>query len=603
MFIRVTPFRSATVVVSLMLRVSVFLTVPLLAADAQVSALAQKQIVSIQNAKKTFTAAERKLPSNLVFAGRQARSEKVGIDTKLVNKGRFDISSKARVIVKGNITPALLRQITGSSGNVISVSKSNDSILAKIPVAALKNIAANADVQSVSEDFGLTTNVGALTSQGYISHQANLVINNLGYNGAGVKVGVLSDSALPARVNALITSGDLGANTVVLPGLAGPSNGTDEGAAMMEIIHDIAPGAQLYFATAYDTEQKFASNIGALAAQGCSIIVDDVTYFAESAFQDGPIAQAVNTFAANGGLYFSSAGNSGNLTNGTSGTWEGDYLDGGATSGALAGAGRYHNFGTSGSPSNYDTITATTGYIFLKWSDPAGASSNDYDLYILNSAGTNVVEASTSFQTGTQDPVEAVNPSFPGERIVVVKFAGAARALRVDTNRGGLALATAGATHGHNGGQSTLTVAATYWNSARTGTKPFNGTNNPVETFSSDGPRKIFYNPNGTPITPNNFLFGTNGGLTLQKPDFTAADGVSTKTPGFLPFFGTSAAAPHAAGIAALIKSANPSLTGPQIKSILLNTALNNGVPGPDRDGGAGVLVALPAVQAALTTP
>ena len=186
---------------------------------------------------------------------------------------------------------------------------------------------------------------------------------------------------------------------------------------------------------------------------------------------------------------------------------------------------------------------------------------------------------------------------------MVVLFDGTTRALRVDTNRATLQIGTAGSTFGHNAGLNTISMAATYWNSAMTGTKPFTGFANPIETFSSDGPRKIFFQPDGTAITPGNFLFGTNGGTTLQKPDATAADGVNAKTPGFLPFFGTSAAAPHAAGIAALVKSARPSLTNAQIKQVLLNTALDNMAPGADRDGGYGILMALPAVQAALALP
>jgi subtilisin family serine protease len=164
-----------------------------------------------------------------------------------------------------------------------------------------------------------------------------------------------------------------------------------------------------------------------------------------------------------------------------------------------------------------------------------------------------------------------------------------------------LSIATAGATVGHNAGANTVSTAATYWNSAKTGTKPFTGAANPNEIFSSDGPRKIFFNPDGTPITPGNFLFGTNGGTTLQKPDLAAADGTSAKTPGFLPFFGTSAAAPHAAGIAALILSVQPTWTPAQVLNAMTSTALDSMAPGIDRDSGNGIVMALPAVQYALT--
>jgi subtilisin family serine protease len=95
--------------------------------------------------------------------------------------------------------------------------------------------------------------------------------------------------------------------------------------------------------------------------------------------------------------------------------------------------------------------------------------------------------------------------------------------------------------------------------------------------------------------------FGTNGGTTYNKPDFTAADGVSTKTPGFLPFYGTSAAAPHAAAIAALVKAARPDYTRSQIITALQATALDNMTTGWDRNGGYGVLAAQAAVNYALT--
>ena len=456
--------------------------------------------------------------------------------------------------------------------------------------------------------------VGALTSQGYITHSANLVINGQGFNGTGVTVGVLSDSATPARIAALVASGDLPANVQVLPGQAG--SGSDEGTAMMEIVHDMAPGANLIFATAFSGVASFASNIIALQQAGCKIIVDDVTYFNEGVFQDGPIARAVNQVVAAGTTYFSSAGNSGNVTFGTSGTWEGDFVSGGPIGGPIATAGEtglVHNFGTVASPQTYDSLTSTSSFISLKWSDPLGASANDYDLFILDSTGATLKGFSAAAQTGTQDPYEAIgqgsNCGTPtasgycpavGDRIVVVLFSGATRALHIDTNRARLSIATTGATFGHNGGANSLTTAATFWNSARTGTRPFTGSANPTEVFSSDGPRQIFYTPAGLPITPGNVLFGTGGGTTLQKPDLTAADGGSTKTPGFNPFFGTSAAAPHAAGIAALVLQAKPAYTPAQVATAMTSGSLDTMAPGPDRDSGYGIVMATLAVQYAL---
>src|SRR5439155_6936209 len=87
--------------------------------------------------------------------------------------------------------------------------------------------------------------------------------------------------------------------------------------------------------------------------------------------------------------------------------------------------------------------------------------------------------------------------------------------------------------------------------------------------------------------SPSNLL--ATGGIVRDKPDIAAADGVATTVPGFNPFFGTSAAAPHAAAIAALIKSYNPGLTADQIRLALTNTAIDIEGPGIDRDSGWGI--------------
>ena len=574
-----------------------------------ISASALQQMAEISALKQGITEAQAKLESSLVFAEKAATGQMAGASSSRLSIAGAEAST-VDVDIYGTISEALLADIASAGGTVIYASERWGTVRATLPLAGLEMVAANADVNSIRAAEQATTNVGGLTSQGFVSHRVNQTLG-LGIDGTGVTVGVLSDSALPARVAALIASGDLPATTTVLPGMQGPSNGSDEGAAMMEIVHDVAPGADLMFATAFISEASFADNILALAQAGAKVIVDDITYFDEGAFQDGIVARAVNQVTAAGVTYFSSAANSGNLTSGTSGTWEGDFQPNGATS---IEPGIVHNFGTPANPQNYDLVIAAPGLISLKWSDPLGASTNDYDLFVLDSTGTTVKGFSIGVQSGRQDPYEVIRvgtgcgtasargycPAL-NDRIVVVLYSGSPRALRLDTNRGQLSIRTAGSTFGHNAGANTVTTAATYWNSAHTGTRPFVGASNPIEPFSSDGPRRIFYNPDGTQITPGNLLFRTNGGMTLQKPDLTAADGVSTRTPGFLPFFGTSAASPHAAGIAALILSAQPGWTPAQVAGAMKGTALDAMAPGVDRDAGFGITMALPAVQFALT--
>jgi subtilisin family serine protease len=581
-----------------------------------ISAAAVEQIVATAAIKRSFTRAEQKIDSNLVFAAKAARGQlagtpAAGIDS-VAGATATDLDSYVAVDISGSVSDGLLALIDSVGGVVVDRSAQWGMIRASLPLEAVETIAAHDDVTSIDSAALAHTNAGALTSQGFISHGVNRVIRE-GIDGTGVTVGVLSDSALPACVAALIASGDLPPNTHVLPGQQGPSNGVNEGCAMMEIVHDVAPGANLIFATAFSGVASFANNILALQAAGANVIVDDVTYFNEGAFQDGPIARAVNQVAANGAIYFSSAANSGSLTLGTSGTWEGDFLANGAVGPPIGETGIVHNFGTVTSPQNFDVVTVPTSFISLKWSDPLGASTNDYDMFVLDSTGTRVKGFSARAQSGTQDPYEfvaqGINCGLPsargycpgaGDRIVVVLFAGQQRALRIDTSGGQLSIATAGSTYGHNAGASTVSTAATYWNSAHSGTQPFTGAANPNETFSSDGPRKIFFNPNGTAITAGNFLFSTNGGITLQKPDIAAADGAVSKTPGFNPFFGTSASAPHAAGIAALILSVQPTWTPSQVLNAITSTALDSMEPGVDRDSGHGIVMAWPAVHEAV---
>lgn len=445
--------------------------------------------------------------------------------------------------------------------------------------------------------------IGNATSSGDKAHQADLAKLQYGFAGEGIRIGVMSDSFNYLGGAVLdIAGGDLpgpgnpfGNTTPVtvvqdLPIPNGIIAGSDEGRAMVQIVHDIAPKARLYFASAFISEAAFATNIKRLrdAPNSCDIVIDDVSYSDEGVFQDSIVAQAVNYVTASGGLYFSSAGNEGNVARNTASAWEGDFNDVGSVfvvPGNSKG-GTVHNFGTAVTPVNGNILLSSSSFVYtIDWSDPLGASNNDYDLFVVNSTGTTVKAASTNLQAGTIDPHEEIGATAftraTGDRLVIFKTTAAAvRAISMNANAGRLTVFTGGNTHGHGSAADAFSVAAAAASAGNTTSGVFT-TASRVETFSSDGPRRVFYDPTGTPITPGNILIGTNGGVIRQKPDVTAADGVATSGnllgAGLNPFSGTSAAAPHAGAIAGLIKSANPGLSAAQIRTIL--TAAANTIP------------------------
>jgi subtilisin family serine protease len=579
----------------------------------------------------------------------------------------FSAGDKVKIEIKTNspVTPALIQQVQAMGSQVLSAPSGYNTIVAVASLDKLKDLASLSNVRKIgpfirprllrdtstqeekpltsndlspaSQDISATEqvrerlaalpqfkqllaqvpegaipNAGSVTSEGDYTHGAALARSRYKVDGSWkktigavtqtqrVKIGVLSDSYNNLNGAATdISRGELPSDGVTLVGSGDlASGGTDEGRAMLQIIHDLAPGAKLYFATAFNSQADFANNIRALRKAGCDIIVDDIIWFAEPVFQDGIVAQAVNDVTASGALYFSSAGNFGNKNDNTSGVWEGDFVDGGPA--PLGLGGRVHKFSSSPLALS-NRITAQAGPILLNWSDPLGQSSNDYDLYILNSTGTQVILASTDFQSGNGDPFEGIFYYVPsGYQVVVVKYSGQRRYLHLNSsNDRGLAINTRGQTWGHSAAEKAFSVAAVKaqgLNNLFTG-----GAANPVETFSSDGPRRVFYKADGTPYTPGKFL--STGGVVRQKPDIAAADGVRTSVPGFSSFFGTSAAAPHAAGVAALLKSFRPSLTPDQMRRILTSTALDIEAKGVDQDSGHGIVMANRALQRAVRFP
>jgi hypothetical protein len=589
------------------------------ATGQELSETAKQQIGAILAEKAARTPTQRKLATSLLMAHRESMGQAMvqGLQKfrRTADRARVDRRGLVIVDIRADVTDGLLQAITTAGGAVLGSYPGFGMVRAEVPIRQVEAIAALPEVRHIGPREGFLVNTGSQTSQGDAAHAAASARTTFGVNGTGIKVGVLSDGvdSLLARQ----ATGDLPATCAPTPGpgacvtvVSGQAGSGDEGTAMLEIVHDLAPGAKLYFATAVNGAASFAANILALRnTYGCDIIVDDITYFNEGAFQDGVIAQAVNTVRS-GALFFSSAGNSGRASAATSGTWEGDFKNSLTTIPVFNGSDwqglPVHSFNglTGGGAANTNPLTADADVaISLKWSDPLAGAVTDYDLFLLDSALANVLDFSINDQTvGGLDPFEIMGFGLTGERIVVVNWAGPAKALRLDTNRGRLSIATDGAVVGHNGGDGTISVAAANVSSAGGGAFT-GGAANPVASYSSDGPRHMFFNPNGTAITPGNLLFATSGGRELQKPDITAADCVTTTTPGFIPFCGTSAAAPHAAGIAAVLMSTANRPSGGQVLAAMFGTALDVNPPGRDRDAGVGIPMANLAGTALATIP
>lgn len=572
---------------------------------------ALSQINALLLDKQSRTPEQRKISSRLLYTVRMLRDEPVASGVPSLETGvELDDNGDLYVNIIADVSDDLLSRLRNAGVRIINSFARYHSILALVPFRRLEEIAGWKTVHFIRPKPDAFTN--DVISEGDATHEADLGRDTFGVDGTGVKVGVLSDDVTALAVSQSL--GELGPVTV-LPGQTGTcrdnAQSCNEGTAMLEIIHDLAPGASLYFATGMTDMASMAKNILDLRAAGCDIIVDDVTYFAETPFQDGQtrysdtnggiITQAVNEVVSDGAMYFSSAANSGNIDSSSAGTYEHDFVD----------SDGWHVFDQS-SANIVDQITSGSDRpITLQWSDPLGASSDDYDLFVLDPTASFLVAVSDDVQSGTQDPFEEV-PGYANATnnlIAIYRYSGESRFLHLATHRGTLRYSTSGAITGHHGARNAFSVAATpaYLSFSQNSPSgpypaPFNS-GNVTELFSSDGPRRIFFRADGTPITPGNYL--SSGGELLQKPDLTAADGVSVSGVGNFetPFYGTSAAAPHAAAIAALVKSAQPGVSNAAVRNALLYSAIDIMSPGWDRDSGNGIVMAYDALSSILTQP
>ena len=200
-----------------------------------------------------------------------------------------------------------------------------------------------------------STSVGSVTSQADTAMLADVARTTFGVDGTGITVGTMSDSFdCLSGASGDVGTGDLPSGIVVLDDSECP--GTDEGRAMMQLIHDVAPGSSQIFHTAFGGQANFATGINDLVTAGSDIIVDDVGYHAEPMFQDGIIAQAVDTAVAGGVAYFSSSGNLARKA------YESQFVDSGEFP-LGSSSGPAHDFDLSGGVDAFQSITIPGGVL------------------------------------------------------------------------------------------------------------------------------------------------------------------------------------------------------------------------------------------------
>lgn len=440
----------------------------------------------------------------------------------------------------------------------------------------------------------------ALIGQQDSAEYADVARGVFGVDGSGFRIGVLSDS-FDANAHAIdhmadnIASDDLPEDTTILQDVA---RGTDEGRAMAQLIHDIAPGASIDFATAFGGQAGFANNILNLALNGDSVIVDDVIYYAELAYQEGPIAQAIDFVKNHFGVsYFSSAGNNGH-----------EGLEQAWTSGGNYFGETLMQFAPG---QDYLPVTLAAGEVFiLQWDEPGASaggsgSASDLDLFLTNQDGSAIYAYSLDFNTGG-DPVEGFSIGggaggtyylrvglYSGPAPTEIKLMALGNGAPVDlgTTAGNF---NDGTMYGHASAAGANAIGATRYDGT-----PVWGQNPPTtESFTSEGPTRIWFDISGNRLaTPDD-----------RGVDFTAVDGANTtffgfdyESDGFRNFFGTSAAAPDAAAVALLMKSADAGLTPDDIRNLLADSAADIGTNGIDQVSGAGLIQADYAVAFATT--
>jgi len=466
----------------------------------------------------------------------------------------IDVSSALALTRDGNVRvvvessrPASARTAVESLGGRVERSWRN---LVQVVVAPdkLSALAKSSTIDAVREP----SQAHALAVSGE-EVAANLAAawHEKGFTGKGVKVAVI-DMGFEG-LQQLQAAGELPAN-VVTQDFCGGRLTSDEphGAAVAEIVHEMAPDAQLYL-LCVDSEVSLGAAVAFAKSQGVQIVNHSVGW--QGPWREdgsGPIGAIVADARANGILWVNAAGNEAQTH------WSGTYnpVDG------------IHVWSPSGDMGN--TFIWPDGEEIcgiLKWDEwPAGVS--DFDLGLFLSGANVLIAASAGDQNGSQPPFEGLCRTNPtGTDLVVFWAIGGYRVTtspRLDLISWSPPLeysVAAGSIGIPASSPAVLAVGAACWQSKQ------------LEAYSSQGP--------------------TIDGRT--KPELVGHDSVSGMTYGLFAgcpsaFAGTSAASPEVAGAAALVKQAYPAYGPAELQQYLVRYAADMAPAGLDNATGAGEL-------------
>ncbi|MGN6695908.1 MAG: S8 family serine peptidase, partial [Aquihabitans sp.] len=451
---------------------------------------------------------------------------------------------------------------------------------------------------------------GTTVSQGSAQMKVPSTRATYDVDGTGVKIGIISTSfgadrsaaAAQVRAGELPGTGNPCGHTTPVQIVADTAPGSDEGRAMAQIVHDLAPGAKLLFADAGASQIEMANHVRALRDAGAQVIVDDIGYFDSTMYQDGYLAAAVDEVVADGVTYLSAAGNENLTVSGKSvGSYETQAYRPTTCPSFLSSTSTCHDFNPGSGVSNQDLVTIPAGsslLMALSWNQPSFDVDTDLDLFLLDDSTGEILDAGGADNPGSGVPAEWAGyandtRSAKKVRIVVANYG------KVGTPRFKMVLASPSLTSvqwntpgggdtfgptlfGHAASPSAIAVGANTTAASPT-----------IETYSSRGPATLCWEPtHGT--APSAAI----PGCTTKTIDILGTDGVATTVNGFESFYGTSAAAPHVAAVAALMKQYVPCALPADIRAALQSSATPLGAVDAGGSGRTNALAALGAMEA-----